>query len=77
MRNFNSKNAITVIAAIILVASEVLAAAAAGAWALAGLLKLGDILFWVLAAIMIGGALWAVIGFARNALKVEPIFGKK
>lgn len=69
------RSAITVIAAIILVASEVLAAAIAGAWAIAGLLKLGDILFWGLQLVMVGGAMMAIIAFARQATRVEPVFG--
>lgn len=73
----NRPNPLTVIAAIVLVASEVLAAAVAGAWAIAGLLKLGDILFWGLEILMTGGALLAIIAFARQALRVEPLFGKK
>ncbi len=67
-------SAVTVIAAIILVASEVLAAAIAGAWAIAGLLKVGDILFWALQLVMVGGAMTAIIAFARQATRVEPIF---
>lgn len=71
------RSAITVIAAIILVASEVLAAAIAGAWAIAGLLKLGDILFWGLQLVMVSGAMMAIIAFARQAMRVEPVFGSR
>ncbi|WP_376801562.1 hypothetical protein [Candidatus Raskinella chloraquaticus] len=71
------RSAVTVIAAIILVASEVLAAAIAGAWAIAGLLKLGDILFWGLQLVMVGGAMMAIIAFARQAMRVEPVFGSR
>lgn len=76
-RNLKSPSALTVIAAIILVASEVLTAAIAGAWAIAGLLKFGDIFFWALEIVMVGLALAAITSFARRALKVEPIFPAK
>ena len=71
------RSPLTVIAAIILVASEVLAAAIAGAWAIAGLLKFGDILFWGLQLLMVGGAMMAIIAFVRQATRVEPIFSSR
>lgn len=73
---FNAQNALAVIAAIVLVGSEVLAVAIAVGWALAGLFRLGDILFWVLEAAMTGLAVLGITAFARSALKAEPIFGR-
>lgn len=73
---FNPQNALAVIAAIVLVGSEVLAVAVAAGWALAGLFRLGDVLFWVLEAAMIALAGLGIVAFTRLALKAEPIFGR-
>ena len=59
--------------AVILFGSEILAAAAAAAWAFAGIFTLGDIGFYGLAVIFVGGGLYATFAFAKQALKAEPV----
>ncbi len=70
----NTKNALTVISATILVGVEVLVAGVAGGWALAGMFGLGEIGAWVLEAAGGAFALYLVYGFFRSAIKHEPIF---
>jgi hypothetical protein len=66
------QSVITVLSAAVLISAEVFGAAFAGGWALANLLGLGDygvyamqILFFILGVVV-------MIGFVRNAMRVEP-----
>ncbi|MBS7704594.1 hypothetical protein [Chelatococcus asaccharovorans] len=69
------KSLLTVGSAIVLVAVELLCVALAGGWALAGLFQLGTTVEYIFMGLFTLLALWAIVAFARNALKVEPIFG--
>lgn len=69
------KSLLTVGSAIVLVAVELLCVALAGGWALAGLFQLGTTVEYIFMGIFTLLALWAIVAFSRNALKVEPIFG--
>ena len=75
MARLNTRNALTVIAATILVGVELLVAGVAGGWALAGMLGLGEVGAWVLEAAGAALALYIVVGFFRAANRVEPIAG--
>lgn len=65
---------ITVISAAILIGAEVFGAAFAGGWALAILLGLGESAAPILqtALFLIGATI--MIGFIRNAQRIEPFF---
>ena len=73
-KSFSSAHFWAVSGAVVLFGSEVIAAAAAAAWAFAGILNLGDIGFYALAVIFVGGSLYATYLFAKQALQAEPIF---
>jgi hypothetical protein len=66
---------LTVVSAIVLVGVEVLAVALAAGWALAGLFQLGRTIEIIFMGIFSLLAIWAILGFARSALKVEPVYG--
>ncbi|CAH1654397.1 conserved hypothetical protein [Hyphomicrobiales bacterium] len=71
----NPKSLLTVGSAIVLVAVELLCVALAGGWALAGLFQLGTTIEYAFMGLFSLLALWGIVTFSRNALKVEPIFG--
>ncbi|MFC7398631.1 hypothetical protein ACFQU1_15635 [Chelatococcus sp. GCM10030263] len=66
---------LTVASAIVLVGVEVLAVALAAGWAIAGLFQLGRTIEFIFMGIFSLLAIWAIIGFARSALKIEPLHG--
>ena len=63
---------ITVISAAILIGAEVFGAAFAGGWALAILFGLGDTGARILQAVLFGLGVLVMIGFIRNAQRIEP-----
>jgi hypothetical protein len=63
---------ITVISAAILIGAEVFGAAFAGGWALAILFGLGDTGTHILQAVLFGLGVLVMIGFIRNAQRIEP-----
>jgi hypothetical protein len=63
---------ITVISAAILIGAEVFGAAFAGGWALAILFGLGDTGAHVLQAVLFALGVLVMIGFIRNAQRIEP-----
>ena len=73
MARLNSRNALTVLSATILVGVELLVAGVAGGWALAGMFGLGEIGAWVLEAAGAALALYFVVNFWRAANRVEPV----
>jgi hypothetical protein len=66
---------LTVVSVVVLVGVEVLAVALAAGWAIAGLFQLGRTIEFIFMGLFSLLAIWAIIGFARNALKVEPLYG--
>ncbi len=76
LTRFNAQNLVTVASLAILVGTEVFAAAFAAGWAIAGLFELGSTVQYVLMAAFGGLALWGMIGFVRNALRIEPVVEK-
>ncbi|NEW85703.1 MULTISPECIES: hypothetical protein [Rhodopseudomonas] len=65
---------ITVISAAILIGAEVFGAAFAGGWALAILFGLGDNATHILQAVLFVLGVVIMIGFVRNAQRIEPFF---
>jgi hypothetical protein len=63
---------ITVISAAILIGAEVFGAAFAGGWALSILFGLGDTGTHVLQAVLFALGVLVMVGFIRNAQRVEP-----
>jgi hypothetical protein len=63
---------ITVISAAILIGAEVFGAAFAGGWALAILFGLGETGTHILQAVLFGLGVLVMIGFIRNAQRIEP-----
>ncbi len=66
-----AKSLITVVSAIVLVATEFFALALAAGWAIAGLLELGDIFEYIFMAAFSVLAAWATVRFARSAWRLE------
>ncbi|MBN8944413.1 MAG: hypothetical protein J0H01_33205 [Rhizobiales bacterium] len=71
-RPINWTNVTNVVCATILIACETIGTGAAGGWALAGLLKMGDQAIHV--AVGIGSliGLAATVAFYRSAVRAEP-----
>ena len=65
---------ITVISAAILIGAEVFGAAFAGGWALAILLGLSDTGAHILQAVMFGIGVVIMVGFIRQAQRIEPFW---
>lgn len=71
-RPINWTNVTNVVCATILIAGETIATGAAGGWAVAGLMKMGDQA--VTAAVVIGALVGvaAAAAFYRSAVRAEP-----
>lgn len=67
----STKSLITVVSAIILVATEFVVLGVAAGWAIAGLLELGTLIEYILMALFGAIALWGSFKFARNAMRLE------
>ena len=65
---------ITVVSAAILIGAEVFGAAFAGGWALAILLGLSDTGAHILQAVMFGIGVVIMVGFIRQAQRIEPFW---
>ena len=65
---------ITVISAAILIGAEVFGAAFAGGWALAILLGLSDTGAHILQAVMFAIGVVIMVGFIRQAQRIEPFW---
>jgi len=66
---------VTVVSAVVLVGVEVLAVAIAAGWAIAGLFQLGRTIEYAFMVVFSLLAIWAIVRFARSAVKVEPLYG--
>ncbi len=71
-RRLKWQNISTVLSAAILIGAEVFGAAFAGGWALANLLGIGDYGEYVLTALFFIMGVAVMVGFIRNAMRVEP-----
>jgi hypothetical protein len=68
---------ITVISAAILIGAEVFGAAFAGGWALAILLGLSNTGAHILQAVLFGMGVVIMVGFIRDAQRVEPFWKRR
>ena len=66
------ESVITVLSAAVLISAEVFGAAFAGGWALANLMGFGDYGVYVLQIIFFILGVMVMVGFVRNAMRVEP-----
>jgi hypothetical protein len=66
------QNVLTVISAAILIGAEVFGAAFAGGWAVASLMDWGPIGEHVMQGLFFIAGTAAMVGFLRNAQRVEP-----
>lgn len=73
-KQFNSKHAIAIICAAILVGTEIIAAALALGWALGGLTGWGQEFTYALIGISLVGGVYLTYRFVRGAIRVEPIY---
>jgi membrane protein implicated in regulation of membrane protease activity len=71
-RRIHWQNVSTVLSAAILISAEVFGAAFAGGWAVANLIGLGDYGIYALQIIFFVIGLVVMVGFVRNAMKIEP-----
>ncbi len=72
LRRIHWQNVSTVLSAAILISAEVFGAAFAGGWAVANLIGLGDYGIYALQIIFFVIGLVVMVGFVRNAMKIEP-----
>jgi hypothetical protein len=75
-RRINWVNVITVLSAAILISAEVFGAAFAGGWAVAVLFHLGEYGEYILQGIFFVLGVAVMIGFVRNAQRVEPFISR-
>jgi hypothetical protein len=71
------ESVITVLSAAVLISAEVFGAAFAGGWALASLIGLGDYGIYTLQVIFFVLGVAVMIGFVRNAMRVEPFTARR
>ena len=71
-RRIHWENVATVLSAAILIGAEVFGAAYAGGWAIAGLFHLGEYGVYALQILFFFLGVAVMIGFVRNAQRVEP-----
>jgi hypothetical protein len=71
--SINWPSLITIVSAAILIGTELFGAAWASGWALAGFFQLGPTLEIVLQALLGLLALFVIIVFLRQAIRVEPV----
>jgi hypothetical protein len=71
------ESVITVLSAAVLISAEVFGAAFAGGWALASLIGLGDYGIYTLQVIFFLLGVAVMIGFVRNAMRVEPFTARR
>jgi 2-methylisocitrate lyase-like PEP mutase family enzyme len=71
------ESVITVLSAAVLISAEVFGAAFAGGWALASLIGLGDYGIYTLQVVFFLLGVAVMIGFVRNAMRVEPFTARR
>ena len=72
--SLNWQNLLTVISVLILIGAEVFGVALAAAWAIAGLLELGDAVSYALMGVLCLLGVYALVVLWRRAIIVEPIW---
>ncbi|KPQ09775.1 MAG: hypothetical protein HLUCCO17_13505 [Saliniramus fredricksonii] len=76
MSRTNSRNlraTVTVLSALVFVATQVLGVAVAAGWAIAGIFELGDTIGYVLMGLFSGLGLYMLHGFWKQATRIEPL----
>lgn len=71
----NTRNLVTVVSVMILVATEVFGVALAAGWAIAGLFELGATVSYVLMGLFSLMGLYLMWNFWQKAVSIEPIGG--
>ncbi len=74
-RPLNTRNAVTIICAAILIGTEVFGIAFAAGWAIAGIFELGKTVQYVLIGLFSLLGVYVMAKFVQAANKVEPIRG--
>lgn len=69
----NTRNLVTVVSVMILVATEVFGVALAAGWAIAGLFELGATISYVLMGVFSLMGFYLMWGFWKKAVSIEPI----
>lgn len=69
----NTRNLVTVVSVMILVAAEVFGVALAAGWAIAGLFELGTTVSYVLMGLFSLLGAYLMWGFWKKAVSIEPI----
>lgn len=69
----NTRNLVTVVSVMILVAAEVFGVALAAGWAIAGLFELGATISYVLMGLFSLFGAYLMWGFWKTAVAIEPI----
>lgn len=70
-------NVLTVVSAVVFVATQVFGVAIAAGWAIAGLFELGDAIGYVLMAVFSGLGIYMIWGFWKQATSCEPLARKE
>ncbi len=76
MSRTNSRNlraTVTVLSALVFVATQVLGVAIAAGWAIAGIFELGDTIGYVLMGLFCGLGLYMLHGLWKQATSIEPL----
>jgi uncharacterized membrane protein YjfL (UPF0719 family) len=73
----NGKNLITIVSLGILVGTEILGAALALGWAIGSMYELPDMWRWAVIGFCLLIGAYTVFRFMQNAVRLEPISGKK
>jgi len=66
-------NILTVVSAVVFVATQVLGVAIAAGWAIAGLFELGNTIGYALMVIFSGAGIYMIRGFWKQATACEPL----
>ncbi len=69
----NLRATITVVSALVFVATQVLGVAIAAGWAIAGLFELGDTIGYAMMVLFSGLGLYMLWGFWKQATAAEPL----
>lgn len=69
----NLRATVTVLSALVFVATQVLGVAVAAGWAITGIFELGDTIGYVLMGLFSGLGLYMLYGFWKQATSIEPL----
>ena len=72
-KSINLRSTITVVSALVFVATQVLGVSIAAGWAIAGLFELGNTIGYALMGLFSGLGLYMLWGFWKQATTAEPL----